>query len=242
MNSHELEQLIRNRFAPPAWAFIPQVRSGTGSNFSRTADAIAMSLWPYRGLTLYGFEIKVNRNDWIKELNNPEKSQEIAEYCDFWYVVAAKDIIKVDEVPATWGFMIPFGKTVRTIKKAEQLKITPIGKPFLAAILRRAQKCITPEPKLQARFDEGVMKGREQANSSFDFERKEHKNLIDDIEKFEKASGISIRYAWNKEKIGEAVRMVLDGKHTAIKAQMENLLGTAENIVTRIKEELLCQK
>lgn len=238
LTAGDIEQLIRNRYAPPAYAFIPQVRNGTGSNYSRTADAIVMSLWPYRGLTLLGFEIKVNRTDWIKELKQPEKAETIAQYCDFWYVVAPRDIFKLDEIPATWGLMVPFGNTTKVIKKAEQLKPKPIDREFLAAILRQAQAVITPESKLQQRFDDGVMKGREQSNSSFDIERQEHKNLESDIKNFEDTSGVKIRYAWNKDKIGEAVKSVLDGSHLRFKSQLDRLLQDAENIAKYIKEEI----
>ena len=33
----------------------------------RYADAIAMNLWPSRGLAVHGFEIKISRGDWQRE-------------------------------------------------------------------------------------------------------------------------------------------------------------------------------
>ena len=47
-------------------------------------------VWPSRGLYLHGFEIKVHRNDWLRELKNPAKAEEIAGYCHFWWVVATR--------------------------------------------------------------------------------------------------------------------------------------------------------
>ena len=61
-------KLLRYRFCQPEWAFLSQVRNGTGYlRTTRTADALAMSLWPSRGLHLYGFEIKVRKSDWKKD-------------------------------------------------------------------------------------------------------------------------------------------------------------------------------
>lgn len=239
-NASDLEEKIRNRFCSPAYAFIPQVRNQTGYQKDiRTCDALAMGLWSSRGLFLNGFEIKVSRNDWLNELKNPEKAEEIAQYCDFWWVVAPRDVVKVDEVPVNWGLMIPFGHTLKVIKKAEQLKTANIDKLFLAAILRRAQESIAPEQKINKAFKEGKDEGEKQANEFFSYERKEHQKLKERIKKFEIASGISIEYEWDIEKIGEVVKQVLDGNHTRAKEQLQSLLQNAENIVEFIKKSLI---
>ncbi len=239
MTSADIEQLLRNRFCPPAWAFIPQVRSGTGFvSAVRTADAIAMGLWPSRGLHLYGFEIKIYRNDWLKELMNPAKAEEIASFCDFWWVVAPKDIVKIEEVPASWGLMIPHGSTTKIVKQAEQLKPQQIDKLFLAAILRRAQETIAPEVKISDAFKEGEKKGEEKINQNFEYERRQHQSFKDTVATFEKASGVRIADTWCLEDIGAAVRMVADGEHLNVKKQLEYLLTSAKNIVTNIENNL----
>jgi len=54
-----LFELLQKRFPSEEYACLPQVRNATGySSVIRTADAIAMSLWPSRGLDLHGFEFK----------------------------------------------------------------------------------------------------------------------------------------------------------------------------------------
>lgn len=235
----ELEQLLRNRFCSPEWAFIPQVRNGTGYlKTTRTADALAMGLWPSRGLFLHGFEIKVQRGDWIKELKNPEKAEELAQFCDFWWIMAPQDIIKPDEIPATWGLMVPFGETTKIIKQAQQLTPQPIDKLFFAALLRRAQEVVTPEAKLKASFEEGNKKGREDVRQEFEYASRDYRELQQACLLFEKKSGVSIN-KWSSENIGEAVRMVLDGEHLRIKDQLQNLLEQSKKITERIEKELL---
>jgi len=236
--TQELEDLIGNRFCAPAWAFIPQVRSGTGYlKQVRTADAIAMGLWPSRGMELHGFEIKAYRGDWLNELKNPEKAEEIAQFCDFWWIVAPKNLIKIEELPTPWGLMVPHGSTTKTIKQAEKLKSEPIDKPFLAAILRRAQEVITPQAKINKAFKEGKEKGLAERDRSTEWERDQHKELKETIYAFEKAAGITIN-TWQRGNIGDAVRMVLDGEHLTAKQDLEKLLFTAEKIVSNIKENL----
>lgn len=238
INADVLEILLRHKFSPPEWAFIPQVRNGTGyMQGLRTADAFAMGLWPSRGLYLNGFEIKINRGDWLSELKNPKKAEDMAQFCDFWWVVAPKDIIKVEEVPVLWGLMIPFGKTVKIVKQAPQANPLEINRLFLAALLRRAQEVITPDATIKIHYKQGFEEGKKSANEIFDYERKRHEELRKIIDDFEKISGVSINN-WHTESIGEAVRLVLAGGHTTIQADLKNLLKQAEAIVVDIKNNL----
>lgn len=239
--TEDLENLLGNRFCPPAWAFIPQVRSGTGfMRQVRTADALAMGLWPSRGLELHGFEIKACRGDWLSELKKPEKAEEIAAFCDFWWIVAPKGLVKVEELPTPWGLMIPRGATTKIVKQAEKLKSSPIDRLFLAAILRRAQESITPQAKLNESYKEGKKRGMEVAKENFKHAEERHTELEETIATFEKASGVKLN-TWQAQSIkdiGDAVRMVLDGKHLTAKQNLEGLLVTAEKIVDDIKENL----
>jgi len=238
ITSSDIEQLLRNRFCPPEWAFIPQVRNGTGyAQEVRTADAIAMELWPSRGLSLHGFEIKSYRGDWLTELKNPAKAEELAKFCDFWWLVAPKDIIKPEEIPATWGLMIPFGSTIKIIKEAKQLKPKKIDKLFLAAILRKAQQSITPEAKIKTAFEDGKKKGKEEVRLEFEYAQRDYIALKEAVLIFEKKSGVNID-KWNYESIGEAVRIVLKGEHLRIKDSLQNLLKQSKEITKRIEEEL----
>lgn len=239
ISTDDIEQLLGNRFCPPAWAFIPQVRNATGfPGVTRTADAIAMGLWPSRGLFLHGFEIKVYRNDWLKELNRPEKAEEIAQFCDYWWVVAPKDLIKIEEVPALWGLMIPHGTTTKIIKEAKQLQAKSPDKSFLAAILRRAQQVITPDRIKKECFESGKKRGKELAQDSLKWERENHQELQEKVKKFEKIIGQPIDYGWRTGDVAEAVKMVLNGEHLRVKKQLKGLLEQAKEITKGIEKEL----
>ena len=89
-SAHELADRLAKKYAAPQYAFLEQVRNGTGGFANRSADAMALSLWPSRGLMLDGFEIKGYRTDWLRELKNPAKAEELAVYCNRWWIVARR--------------------------------------------------------------------------------------------------------------------------------------------------------
>lgn len=148
MKTDELMAALAARYCRPAWAFLPEVRNGTGyQREPRTADAMAMSLWPSRGLELHGFEVKASRADWLGELKNPAKAEEIAAFCDrWWLVVGDKEIVKPAELPPTWGLMIPRGTGLIAVTEAPKLDATPLDRLFVASLLRKVTETWTRGP------------------------------------------------------------------------------------------------
>lgn len=132
--------------AAPEWACFPEVANGTGSNARRHADAVAMSLWPSRGLIVRGFEIKISRSDYRREAADPTKAEAVARWCDEWWIVAPDGLIRdpETELPPAWGLMVPAnGLGLRTIRKAERTEAAPLTRSFVAAVLRAADKQVT---------------------------------------------------------------------------------------------------
>jgi hypothetical protein len=144
--------LLAERHQAPAWAFLRHVANGTGRHQGRTADALAMSLWPSRGLELHGFEVKVYRSDWLRELKDPAKADEIASRCHRWWVVASStDVVKLEELPARWGLMVADGKGLKVAREAPLVEPVPLDHVFLAAILRRAAEAFCEGQELALR-------------------------------------------------------------------------------------------
>lgn len=142
-----LEGMLAQRHCAPAWAFFPQVRNATGLQATvRTIDAIAMSLYPSRGLDVHGFEIKISRSDWLRELRQPEKTEEIARYCDFFWVVAPIEAIMRGELPPRWGQLVPGTGTLRVKQQAEKLEARPLDRLFIAALLRSYLETLNAGP------------------------------------------------------------------------------------------------
>lgn len=136
----DVRAALMNRYRAPEWACFFEVADRTGARATRSADAIAMSLYPSRGLRLHGFEIKVSRSDWLHELKQPDKSVPLQRYCDHWWIVTPADIVKDGEMPPTWGHLILKGNGLNCATKAPALPREPWAPEFLAALLRRAHE------------------------------------------------------------------------------------------------------
>jgi hypothetical protein len=125
MTSGHLLEAIRSQYpAAQGWILLPQVANATGAGRGRTSDALAMNGWPSRGLELVGFEIKISRQDWRRELEQPEKADPIYQYCDSWYLVTPDDVVIVrgTELPSTWGHLVAGRQGVTVVKVATKLQ------------------------------------------------------------------------------------------------------------------------
>jgi len=160
-----MTRLLEKRYAPPHYAFLSQVRNGTGfqRRTVRTADGLAMSLWPSRGIHLNGFEIKVSLADFKKEVSTPEKAEDIAQHCHFWWIVAPNTkVAPLEMMPPGWGLLIldDAGEKLVVAKEA-LLNKDPVTPDWLmiASILRNASESMIPLATLKEykeKFEDGV--------------------------------------------------------------------------------------
>ncbi|MGE5510354.1 MAG: hypothetical protein ACM31O_03770 [Bacteroidota bacterium] len=145
--SPEIKALLRRRYTHPAWALCFEVANSTGGPAQRYADAVAMSLYPSRGLALLGFEIKISRSDFLREIKDPDKSVAVQQYCDQWWLVAHEAVVDETLLPPAWGWLQVHNGTLRVRKKAPQLAPKPIDRGFMAAMVRRAHEIDQDEVK-----------------------------------------------------------------------------------------------
>lgn len=132
---------LRARYDERQWAFFENVPNGTGYSQKRTADAVAMNLWPSGGLALHGFELKVSRGDWLRELRQPEKASEVKRYCDFWWLVASSDdVAKNDSMPEGWGLMVVRNGNLVVEVDAPKLEAATLDRTFIAALVRKVAR------------------------------------------------------------------------------------------------------
>lgn len=207
----DLGQRLREYLSGGEWVVQFEVGNSTGHKTSRHADAIAMSIWPSRGYKIHGYEIKVSRSDWLNELKQPEKADAVGQYCDAWFLIAPPDIVREVEVPETWGWLVPSGKSLRIKKQPQPIPPKPIGRDFIAAMLRNNHR------EDDRRVAELVRKQREadHANNQriIDMEVKarhrRYTELMEAVESFEKETGLQITSSWGGDsKIGKKVKLV----------------------------------
>lgn len=134
----------------PRYVHAEHVRSHAGFDARRTADLIAMDLWPSKGLALIGHEVKVSRSDWLAELHDPSKADEFRRYMDRWYLVAPPGVVR-DDLPDGWGLMlVAYGQrgwSVRVHRPAPKLAPEPVPKTMLASLLRATAKTSVGKPR-----------------------------------------------------------------------------------------------
>lgn len=104
-------QLLRDKHSKSGnggsgeYAFLTHVRSAAGFDANRTFDAVAVSLWPSRGLALDVFEVKVSRSDWQRELSKPAKAEDACAVADRFWIVAPAGAVRSGELPPKWGLI-----------------------------------------------------------------------------------------------------------------------------------------
>lgn len=242
-----IRECLKKRFSPPEYGLLWEVRNGTGfsKKVTRSADAMAMSLWPSRGIGLIGIEIKEARGDWLRELKNPAKAEEIARYCDYWWLVTEKDVAKLDEIPKNWGWLVRTGARLVAKKAAPELKKPKrIDRLFLAALFRKltdAQQHYIPKSEiateLRAKYDAGFEAGKVPTWSEERLQ-KQLAQLRESIETFERTSGVQIS-RWDGSRIGGAVKRVLElGDLGGVRKKFDDLADQADEIAFRIRETL----
>lgn len=151
LKASHIKAALRMRYSAPQYATIEEVRNATGrsgkykkiAEGSRYADMLAVGLWPSMGLEIIGFEVKVTRADWLKEISDDKKAVAVKQYCDRWFLVVPHKnhdkMIRDGELPATWG-MLTVDETgcVREIVPAPKLDAQPVTRSFLASMMRNA--------------------------------------------------------------------------------------------------------
>jgi hypothetical protein len=205
----EVLSVLKKRYAPPEWAFIEEVGDATGTRQSRSADAVAMNLWPSRGLEVHGFEVKVRRPDWLSELKDPAKSAAIQRFCDRWWVVTgARDIVRVEELPPTWGLLSAAGGRIVCVKEAPKLEAVPPDRGFVASVLRRSFEVIGSTKESDARYLEGKLAGMEAGKQSAEGHflalQNQYDRLVESVRRFQETSGLRID-SYNGASLGKAV-------------------------------------
>lgn len=230
-----VRQALSKRYQAPEWGLFFEVSQGTGTYGGRYADAVAMNLFPSRGLRVEGVEIKVSRSDWLRELRDPTKSAPVQRYCDHWWIAALPNIVVDGELPPTWGLLELSGGCLRQKVKAPKLEAEPLGRDFLAAMVRRAAE------KASHELSEAVKAATESERESIErriaervkFSTQRHTELAHSVEEFERASGLKIT-GWNGGKaLGDAVKVVHDLGLTSIYGGVRGLAEQARKFADK---------
>lgn len=186
---------------PPEWAVLGEVPDATGGRARRWADAVAMNLYPSRGMELRGFEIKVDRRDLARELANPDKAEPVAAFCNTWWLVTPPGLVKDPEIlPLAWGLLEADDTGgLRTARKATPTEAKAPTRLFLAAMLRAAHKQVAEirtqyvhRDEIEAELKRAEDRGRLDVPRLLDHVKRDRDQLAKAIADFKNATGISL--------------------------------------------------
>lgn len=231
---------LRERYCKPEWAIFFEVSNGTGARGHRYADAVAMNLYPSRGLEIHGFEIKTYRSDWLRELKNPEKAEPVFKYCDRWWIVSEKGLVKPGELPPTWGLIEHDNGKLRQDTAAPKLTPTPINLTFAAALLRRAGEADAAQIKVIVDKEVANIRTSERERADEEVERRTRR--FGDIDKklaeIKEKTGIDL-LSWNAPKeVSDAIKFALSSDLFESYNSVQNLRDQAQLFVKNIDEAM----
>ena len=208
LTARDLLDRLHVRYAPPQWLLVEEV-SNTRGRPERRADAIACANWASDGYRVLGFEVKVDRRDWLRELDQVGKARPFMERTNEWWVVAPANVVQIPELPTGWGLLRTAGKRLRIERRADERPTEPLL-GFYLAIVAAAMRGV--EQRMQRTRREGYEAGWEAAEKSIPRQenRKVHAELMARIDEFERASGVSISHWSGPAAVGSAVGFVLD--------------------------------
>jgi hypothetical protein len=238
----EMRRRLAARYPTPQWAYFDEVRDASGFRASRSADGVAFDT--YQGHAIHGFEIKVDRADWLRELKQPGKCEAVAQHCDFWWIVAAPNVVRAGELPPQWGLLLPNGDGLRVEKRAPQREGVSdrLPRSLVALLFRRAVEASPSVEALTAARRAGVEEGkrRAEADALRDPSGRELGRLRERVAAFERAAGVSID-EWDLGSIAEAVKIAkadrVAHRRDTLRREMQRLAEQAESIAKHLRDD-----
>ncbi len=236
-DSDQIQKLIEKRYPAPAFTILTELRDSTGwAGAGRSADAVVFGTWPSRGFQIIGIEIKSYRGDWMKELKSPEKADSIGKYCDEWWIIASEGIVKIEEVPKSWGWAAPGENHLKTMKAAPVGTPVEINRTFLMSIVRNVEKSYVPRSSLAGEVKKMATGMREENSYQHEQRKSDLDALKKEVSDFERESGIKISDEWrhNGTDVGKVVHSILDSRFRQNIGRVRETAEACADLLTKI--------
>ncbi len=244
----DLVTRLRVRYEYPEWLVADEVSLDyQGKSFR--ADAMAVNLWVSRGLHLHGFEVKVSRSDWLKELQQVGKCEAARRFCDRWWLLSPPDIARKEELPEGWGWLQTSGTGLRIAKQAAQNEspdkmTTELVVRLLRAACEKSPAALVAIARAQESADNAYKRARADVEREMGWQRNRDNDdaeLVKRVDEFERAAGLSpgsIAYGHVlPERLGRAVNAL--ARHqgpTQVLDQIERAIEGAKRFQIRLEE------
>lgn len=245
-----LWDLLERRYeTSQGWLLFYEVANATGYKGNGFADALAMSVWPSRGIQLLGFEVKRSRSDLLKELRDEQKASKFIKHChQWWLVVSDVKITEGVEVPPNWGILAPRNQVLYQIRPAKELEPEPWKPEFIAAMMRRCHEAymqkdqqamraaVEERAKAMAAVKKDAVRASDYTAAKRDAEHYKslYEKTLERIQLFEERSGIPVNN-WQASNIGELVKALQD---TGVRERLKHQLSIARDSAERISKSM----
>lgn len=225
-----------------------------GMKQERRCDAVALGMWSRTNYNIHGFEIKISRGDWLRELKQPNKSDPFIGKCDYWWLVTGNiAIAKPEEIPEYWGWLNATGSGLRIMRPPKPIESTVdkglINRKWAYGLIQRAHRDAADEIRRQVgkRVDESLAGERERlereyANRNRDHWQESFKALQKKVEAAEAASGLEID-SWrfgDPEQVGKLAKLLhqLSGRYDAAPGKLKQHIEAYKTLIGRTQEVL----
>lgn len=99
-------EFLRRRVIKPGSVVVAEMRPSVGfKHEERRIDLWAIECSPAKGMPATAYEIKTSRSDWTRELRQPMKRRMAYAVSNYYWLVAPKGVIGVEELPQDAGLL-----------------------------------------------------------------------------------------------------------------------------------------
>lgn len=180
---------------------------------TRRFDALSIMAWGSRGHEALGFEIKVSRSDWLRELKDVGKADPLVSLCTRWWICAPPGVVEKAEMPVAWGLLVFHENRVVAAKQAARLTPEPwTPEQWRCLMLRLATRKQCERTEVERARDKGYSNGYDAGlklgADSAAKDRKRINELERVIGKAEAASGVPLTNWTDFRALGVAMRLI----------------------------------
>lgn len=139
MTANDILKVLLDRYHSSAgWLSFPELRDGPGFD-KRSIDLFVMHSWPSKRMQRIAFEIKINIQDFNRELKQPDKREPFVRFANEFYFVTPKGLLDKykNDIPSECGLVeVTERNILRVTKRAEYHECPPTW-GFICTVLRR---------------------------------------------------------------------------------------------------------
>jgi len=248
LTARDVNELLWRRYTDRGeYVVLFDVPDVVGVTSKRRCDAIALGMWGSTGRLIHGFEVKVSRSDWLRELKDVTKADPFIEQCDRWWLVTGNDgVAKLEEIPVAWGWMTATKHGLRVQRPAQPLPRHELLRRLWAfALIRRAADRGDPnseEFRISMEQHRKSVEERCEAELQLQIARLSpaYEELKKRVEAFEKESGMSLQ-DWrlgNVGKLARAIAALNNGGYSGFSATLRDHLRELHALSKRTQEAI----